>query len=188
MTRSRRDAAALTHSAERLLRSECISRRVSSIQRVPRKRCDIANVTGSLAYRKNSGSRFASGDARRGRPRESTLPKPCTILRKVPVRCDAFGKLREAQMMRRSSAIFAAAVTMVASIALAQQAAKPGAYSVIKSAKVGGEGGFDYIFADVGDRRLYVPRRRPGHLAVFNLDTLEPLGGVDRCRSRRRHG
>jgi len=50
---------------------------------------------------------------------------------------------------------------------------------VLKTAKVGGEGGFDYIFADVAGRRLYIPRNGPtGHLMVFNLDTLEPAGAI----------
>jgi len=49
-------------------------------------------------------------------------------------------------------------------------------YQVLKTAKVGGEGGFDYIFADVGNRRLYVPRF--GQLTVFNLDTLDPVGAI----------
>jgi hypothetical protein len=38
----------------------------------------------------------------------------------------------------------------------AQQIA--GLYKVTKTARVGGEGGFDYIFADVQGRRLYTPR------------------------------
>jgi DNA-binding beta-propeller fold protein YncE len=50
---------------------------------------------------------------------------------------------------------------------------------VLKTAKVGGEGGFDYIFADVKARRLYIPRSGPtGQLTVFNLDTLEPAGAI----------
>src|ERR1019366_10019849 len=54
-----------------------------------------------------------------------------------------------------------------------------GPYKVLKTAKVGGEGGFDYIFADVKARRLYIPRNGPtGQLTVFNLDTLEPAGAI----------
>ena len=33
-----------------------------------------------------------------------------------------------------------------------------GPYKVLKTAKVGGEGGWDYIFADSAGRRLYIPR------------------------------
>ena len=59
-----------------------------------------------------------------------------------------------------------------------------GPYKVLKTAKVGGEGGFDYISADVEGRRLYVPRSGPmGQLTVFNLDTLEPAGTIPNVRS-----
>jgi len=52
-------------------------------------------------------------------------------------------------------------------------------YKVLRSAKVGGEGGFDYVYADVEGRRLYVPRTGPmKRISVFNLDTLEPAGEI----------
>jgi len=51
-------------------------------------------------------------------------------------------------------------------------------YKVLKTAKVGGDGGYDYIFADVEGRRLYVPRGRQSGLTVFNLDTLESAGSI----------
>ena len=83
-------------------------------------------------------------------------------------------------MQRVSAAVvITAGIAMLASTGLAQQAQTVGPYKILKTAKVGGEGGFDYIFADVEGRRLYTPRRGPGHLNVFNLDTLEPLGGID---------
>jgi DNA-binding beta-propeller fold protein YncE len=54
-----------------------------------------------------------------------------------------------------------------------------GPYKILKTARVGGDGGFDYIFANVAGRRLYTPRNGPmGHLAVFNLDTLKPVGDI----------
>jgi DNA-binding beta-propeller fold protein YncE len=68
---------------------------------------------------------------------------------------------------------------MLVSSGLAQHAPIAGPYKVLMTAKVGGEGGFDYIFADVKARRLYIPRSGPiGQLAVFNLDTLEPAGAI----------
>ena len=55
-----------------------------------------------------------------------------------------------------------------------------GPYKVLKTARVGGEGSWDYIYADVAGRRLYVPRRgTPAapevqtRLSIYNLDTLE---------------
>jgi hypothetical protein len=76
--------------------------------------------------------------------------------------------------------LFAAALATLASMGLAQQTPNAGPNKIIKTAKVGGEGGFDYIFADVKGRRLYTPRGgAKGHLAVFNLDTLEPAGEIE---------
>lgn len=81
--------------------------------------------------------------------------------------------------MRRVHLAFLVAVgiAMLASIGMAQQAARP--YKVIKTVKAGGEGGFDYVFADSDGRKLYVPRSGPtGRITVFNLDTLEPAGEI----------
>ena len=57
--------------------------------------------------------------------------------------------------------LLAAGIAMLASIGLAQHDPTAGPYKVLKTAKVGGEGGFDYISADVEGRRLYVPRGGP---------------------------
>src|SRR5262249_44278179 len=53
---------------------------------------------------------------------------------------------------------FGLAVAILTSLptGLAQQS---GPYKVLKSARVGGEGGWDYIYADAAGRRLYIPRR-----------------------------
>jgi hypothetical protein len=81
--------------------------------------------------------------------------------------------------MQRSFLLFAVGTAMLTSIGLAQQAPTAGPYKVLKTAKVGGEGGFDYIFADVAGRRLYIPRNGPtGQLMVFNLDTLGSAGTI----------
>ena len=75
--------------------------------------------------------------------------------------------------------VLAAGIAMLASMGRAQDAPTAGPYKVLKTAKVGGEGAFDYISADVEGRRLYIPRTGPmGHLTVFNLDTLEPAGAI----------
>lgn len=80
--------------------------------------------------------------------------------------------------------LLGAAFLMLASMGMAQHAPAEGPYRVLKTAKVGGDGGFDYIFADVEGRCLYVPRNGPmGHLTVFNLDTLEPAGDIPDLRS-----
>jgi hypothetical protein len=73
----------------------------------------------------------------------------------------------------------AAAIMILTSLGLSQQATTAGPYKVLKTAKVGGEGGYDYIFADIEGRRLYIPRGgATGQLTVFNLDTLEPAGAI----------
>src|SRR5271155_4377966 len=78
--------------------------------------------------------------------------------------------------MRRVSLMLAAVVAMMPFSSVAQQA---GPYKVLQTAKVGGEGGFDYVYADVAARRLYVPRLGPaGKITVFDLDTLKPVGEI----------
>src|SRR5579872_4246689 len=75
--------------------------------------------------------------------------------------------------------VLAAGIATLATLGLAQQPSTGGPYKVLKIAKVGGEGGFDYVNADVEGRRLYVPRSGPmARITVFNLDTLEPTGEV----------
>jgi DNA-binding beta-propeller fold protein YncE len=82
--------------------------------------------------------------------------------------------------MRQICLAFTLAIATFASIGSAQQG---GPYKVLKTARVGGEGGWDYIYADAAGRRLYIPRRGQGagvqtRLTIFNLDTLEPAGEI----------
>lgn len=77
--------------------------------------------------------------------------------------------------MRRSCSLLAG-IAWFAMTGFAQQA---GPYKVLKTAKVGGAGGFDYIYADSDGRKLYIPRTgNPSRVTVFNLDTLEPAGEI----------
>jgi len=96
--------------------------------------------------------------------------------------------------MRRLVVVSAIAIALFTLTGQARQASSDGPYKVLKTAKVGGEGGFDYIYAEVVGRRIYIPRggRRavpatditpaqpavPGRITVFNLDTLEPVGEI----------
>lgn len=83
-----------------------------------------------------------------------------------------------------TAAIVCAAVALSPLPGAAQNATTMGPNKILKTARVGGEGGFDYIFADVDGRRLYTPRSGAmGHLAVWNLDTLEPVGEIAGIRS-----
>ena len=72
-------------------------------------------------------------------------------------------------MKRRfyAAAVIAAAFAVLPLPGAAQNAPAIGPNKLLKAAKVGGDGGFDYIFADVDARRLYTPRSGAmGHLAV----------------------
>src|SRR5580700_957362 len=87
--------------------------------------------------------------------------------------------------------LIAAALTACTPLAVAQQ---DGPYTIVKTARVGGEGGWDYIFADPEGRRLYIPRGAtraipatdttpevvalPSRLTIFDLDTVKPVGEI----------
>ena len=88
--------------------------------------------------------------------------------------------------MRRFWLVFLAVTAMLASAGFAQQASNEGPYKVLRTAKVGGEGGFDYVYADSVGRRLYVPRPAASgaRVTVFNLDTLEPAGEIPNSNAR----
>jgi hypothetical protein len=93
--------------------------------------------------------------------------------------------------MRQFCLVISVAIATFAPIGSAQQVAP---YKVLKAARVGGEGGWDYIYADVAGRRLYIPRGAtrevaatettpavpavPARLTIFNLDTLDPAGEI----------
>jgi DNA-binding beta-propeller fold protein YncE len=81
--------------------------------------------------------------------------------------------------MRCHLLISALAITMIPFLGLAQPAPNAGPYHVLQRVKVGGEGGFDYVQADVDGRRLYIARRGDAaRMTVFDLDTLQPAGEI----------
>jgi hypothetical protein len=102
--------------------------------------------------------------------------------------------------MRRKYLAVAAAVLLAAigigvmtSSVAAGQGASGGPYKVWKTVKVGGAGGFDYVYADSDGRRLYVPRGgqgappgspagtppvMAGRLSAYDLDTLALVGEI----------
>jgi hypothetical protein len=96
--------------------------------------------------------------------------------------------------MRRSGLIFTLALALLTSIGFAWQAPAGGPYKVLRRAKVGGEGGTDYIFADSVGRRLYITRNATrgtpatdtapavapavARISVFNLDTLDLIDEI----------
>ena len=86
--------------------------------------------------------------------------------------------------MRRHSFIFAAAIALIAPLCFAQSSDGP--YKILKTAKTGGDGGFDYVYADSDGRRLYIPRtgQTGARITVFNLDTLEAAGEIPNANAR----
>ena len=80
--------------------------------------------------------------------------------------------------MRRFCLVFAAGITLLAFVGFAQKGPTGGPYAVSKTIKIGGAGTFDTVFADTVGRRLYIPRKGPGRITVFDLDTLEPVGEI----------
>ena len=94
--------------------------------------------------------------------------------------------------MRRLSVVTTIVIALSVAGGLAQ-APTAGPYKVLKTAKVGGSGGFDYVYADAAGRRLYIPRgavaatatapARPGRVTVFNLDTLASVGEIPNTRA-----
>ncbi len=70
-------------------------------------------------------------------------------------------------------AVFTAALLPLAAAPASAQ------YKILRTQKVGGEGGFDYVTADPANRTLYVARSgATGHIGVFNLDTLQQMGDI----------
>jgi DNA-binding beta-propeller fold protein YncE len=72
-----------------------------------------------------------------------------------------------------------AALVVLFLLACVARAQESGPYKVLKIQLVGGDGGFDYVTADADGRNLYAARSGPdGHIGVFNLDTLAPVGDI----------
>jgi len=75
--------------------------------------------------------------------------------------------------------VFAAGLITASLLGGAGRAQETGPYNVIKIQLTGGDGGWDYITADVDGRHLFVARSGPtGHIGIYNLDTLEQVGDI----------
>ena len=77
------------------------------------------------------------------------------------------------------SRLFALTFALLASLGWTQEASAEGPYKVLKTVKAGGDGGWDYVSADVEGRRLYFARTGPTpRMMVYDLDTIEPVGEI----------
>jgi DNA-binding beta-propeller fold protein YncE len=88
--------------------------------------------------------------------------------------------------MKRFGLAVVVGIATLASTGLAQQAPAAGPYKLLKTVIAGGPGAFDYVYADVDGRRLYIPRRDPAtpQVTVFNLDTLASVGVILKASAR----
>jgi DNA-binding beta-propeller fold protein YncE len=73
------------------------------------------------------------------------------------------------------------ALVAVAPFASAQTADTAQPYRVLRTDKIGGAGGWDYVFADADGRRLYIPRG--DRVTIYDLDTLAPIGVIPGTKS-----
>jgi DNA-binding beta-propeller fold protein YncE len=87
--------------------------------------------------------------------------------------------------MRRFCLAFAIGAALLAVPGWSADAPASGPYKVLKTAKVGGDGGFDYVYADDAGRRLYIPRTGSNpRIMVYDLDTLEKVGEIPKASAR----
>ncbi len=89
--------------------------------------------------------------------------------------------------MRRTALNLAIPALLISLLTPAILAETP--YKILTDTKVGGEGGFDYVYADAAARKLYIPRggasaTAPGVVQVFDLDTLKPAGTIANTSAR----
>jgi DNA-binding beta-propeller fold protein YncE len=87
--------------------------------------------------------------------------------------------------MRRFCLAFAIGAALLAFPGWSADTPASGPYKVLKTAKVGGDGGFDYVYADDAGRRLYIPRTGANpRIMVYDLDTLENVGEIPKASAR----
>jgi DNA-binding beta-propeller fold protein YncE len=85
--------------------------------------------------------------------------------------------------MNLLSYAFASTLALV-SLGVPKPSHADGPYKVLTTAKVGGDGGFDYVDCDADSRMLYVARSgQTSRVSVFNLDTLAPVGEIPGTRA-----
>ena len=78
------------------------------------------------------------------------------------------------------------AILAVASLAVAQDS---GPNKVLQKARVGGEGRFDYVYADSEGRKLYVPRTGTSpRVSAYDLDALKLIGEIPNVNASNTYG
>jgi DNA-binding beta-propeller fold protein YncE len=70
-------------------------------------------------------------------------------------------------------------------VAIAQPQDFQGQYRVLKTVRVGGDGGFDWPIADAESGKLYIPRSgTTPHISIFDLNTIELIGEISGVNAR----
>lgn len=79
--------------------------------------------------------------------------------------------------MRFSTILSAALIGSCAMLAGGEATPADGPYKVRNTAKVGGDGGYDYVYADADSRHLFVVRsgNPGGRISVYDLDTVKSV-------------
>ena len=89
------------------------------------------------------------------------------------------------QMRMPVAAVLALAVGLTAAPKVRAQRGADDPYKVLKTVQAGGDGGFDYVYADGPGRRLYIPRSGgTPRIMLFNLVTLAPVGEIPKVGAR----
>ncbi len=87
-------------------------------------------------------------------------------------------------MLKRPFLLALALSTVGVSCFASASHVQDGPYHIIQRAKVGGDGGFDYVYADSAGRKLYVARTgQSSRIDVYSLDTLQQVGTIDKVRA-----
>ena len=82
--------------------------------------------------------------------------------------------------MKILSILIAAGFALALTGKMAPPASAADEYKVVKTARVGGEGAFDFVYADDAGRRLYVPRNEGpnSRVVVYDLDNFTTVGVI----------
>jgi len=83
--------------------------------------------------------------------------------------------MKQSCYMKQSCSMWLLTALFVSLFATFSAAADPG-YHVIKTYKLGGEGGWDYLNLDSSSRRLYISRAT--HVIVIDADSGKPVGDI----------
>ncbi len=76
-------------------------------------------------------------------------------------------------------------LAVFATAGITHKAIQDGPYKVLQTVKVGGDGGFDYVYADSVGRKVYIARGGAGaRVSVFNLDGLSAAGEIAKTNAR----